>query len=127
VFPVTPVSSGRVVSAGINSGVLIIRGSEWSKLLFELWINTAGSDCCFVNGDQVLLHHIVSKNLMPFFYEHSLFVTAASLNMDDARVRLRIATKPLSEFIVHLWGDMKIHMNDVLTDIESQTKPRILE
>jgi galactosyl transferase GMA12/MNN10 family len=125
VFPVTPASSGRVVPAGINSGVLIIRGSEWSKLLIELWVNSAGG-CCTVKGDQVLLHHIVSKNLMPNFYEHSIFVTAASLNIDDARVRLRIATKPSSEFIVHLWGEMKIHFNDVLTDIENQTKPRIL-
>ena len=122
----TPASSGRVVSAGINSGVLIIRGSEWSKLLIELWVNSDGSGCCTAKGDQVLLHHIVSKNLMPNFYEHSIFVPAASLNTDDARVRLRLATKPSSEFIVHLWSDLKTHMNDVLADIEYQTKRRIL-
>lgn len=121
VHPKTP--SGE--PAGVNSGVMIVRGTAWSKRLFELWYSLRFSGFK-QDGDQVLLHHLIAKRLIPDFFYHVHFVYAARMNTDDAEVRLGRASKPSAEFIVHLWGGLKAEMDNVLSDIESQRKPRIL-
>ena len=122
ITPKTPTGQ----NAGINSGVWIVSGTEWSKRLFEKWYSMRNSNCCTIGGDQVLLHHIISKNLIPDFHDHVKFVRASRLNIDDAETRMKKSPKPSAEFIVHLWGGLKGKIPEVLSDVEANRKPRVL-
>lgn len=116
IHPKTP--DGR--PAGVNAGVWIVRGTDWSKRLFRTWIEKEDR---FNADDQKILQFMPSKGWVHDFYDHVHFVRAARLNMDDTKVRLGLATRPSAEFIVHCWGGLKRHMPEVLDDIEAHDLP----
>lgn len=136
-YPCGTNGSGRVVRprtpsgapSGINSGVFLVRGTEWSRRLFALWLELDGrrmQEGISVPGDQVLLEHMQQHALMAGWHEHVAFVPAWRLNTADSDARCRRLPRIRAEFVLHLYGRMRAQINEALDDVERGVTPRIL-
>tara|TARA_B110001452_G_scaffold20866_1_gene16771 strand:- start:1514 stop:2293 length:780 start_codon:yes stop_codon:yes gene_type:complete len=137
-YPCGTNGSGRVVRprtpsgspSGINSGVFLVRGTDWSRRLVALWLALDGrrrQEGITVPGDQVLLAHMQQHGLMAGWHEHVAFVPAWRLNTADADARCRPLPRIRAEFVLHLYGSFRGHIDEALDDVERGLTPRILE
>ena len=106
---------------GLNSGVMLIRSSAWSRQFLDHWWSRCliGFTQGAKHGDQGPLQQMLVENAMNF-HEHLQLVTPCSRfnRCDDDHM-------DVSEFVLHLWGQRNDERAQIFSQIHAGIKPDI--